>query len=366
MEWKHIFSYSNLFEALKHWIIQVFLVIFLALLIDSLQKRVLERIKNKLKKDDNRLCRTVIEAAQLPLTFLIWVVGIAFATEIIQSETQAIIFSAVSPLRSVSIIAILAWFLIRLLRKAEPHILESYANHGKEIDQTTADVISKILRASIIITATLVALQTLGFSISGVLAFGGIGGVAIGFAAKDLLANFFGGLMLYWDRPFKVGDWIRSCDREIEGTVESIGWRLTCIRTFEKRPLYVPNSLFSTIAVENPSRMTNRRIKETFGIRYDDVNVIETILKEVRAMLQTHPEIDQDVTLMVNLDKLGDSALEFFIYTFTRTTVWATYHEVKEDVLLKVFAIIAKHGAELAYPTSTMYLSKTSSSYYEK
>lgn len=68
--------------------------------------------------------------------------------------------------------------------------------------------------------------------------------------------------MIYFDRPFKVGDWIRSPDRQIEGTVERIGWRMTIIRTFDKRPLYVPNSVFSSIVVENPSRMLNRRIYE--------------------------------------------------------------------------------------------------------
>ena len=91
-------------------------------------------------------------------------------------------------------------------------------------------------------------MQTLGFSVSGVMAFGGIGGIAIGFAAKDLLANFFGALTIYLDRPFSEGDWIRSPDREIEGIVENIGWRLTVIRSFDKRPIYVPNSVFASIA----------------------------------------------------------------------------------------------------------------------
>ena len=79
-------------------------------------------------------------------------------------------------------------------------------------------------------------------------------------------------MFVYLDRPFAVGDWVRSPDREIEGTVENIGWRVTRIRTFDKRPLYIPNSIFSQIAVENPSRMSNRRIKETIGIRYDDAS----------------------------------------------------------------------------------------------
>lgn len=207
-----------------------------------------------------------------------------------------------------------------------------------------------------VITAFLVVLQTLGFSISGVLAFGGIGGIAVGFAARDLLANFFGGLMIYLDRPFVVGEWVRSPDREIEGIVEDIGWRLTRIRTFDKRPLYVPNAVFASISVENPSRMENRRIYETIGIRYDDISKMGTIVEKVKSMLANHPEIDTNKTLIVNFNKFAASSLDFFIYTFTKTTVWERYHEIKQDVLLKVIDIIEKEGAEVAFPTSTIHL----------
>jgi len=208
----------------------------------------------------------------------------------------------------------------------------------------------------VLITATLVALQTLGYSVSGVLAFGGVGGIAIGFAAKDLLANFFGGLMIYLDRPFAVGDWIRSPDREIEGTVEEIGWRLTRIRSFDKRPIYVPNAMFATIALVNPSRMSHRRIYETIGIRYQDVDKMAAITRDVKAMLGGHPEIDASQTLIVNFNAFAPSSLDFFVYTFTKTTNWVHYHEVKEDVLLRILAIVAAHGAEVAFPTSTVHV----------
>ena len=204
--------------------------------------------------------------------------------------------------------------------------------------------------------ATLVALQTLGFSVSGVLAFGGVGGIAVGFAARDLLANFFGGFMIYMDRPFSVGDWVRSPDRNIEGTVEKIGWRLTVIRTFDKRPLYVPNSTFTSIAVENPSRMSHRRIYETIGVRYDDAAKLQGIINDVIDMLKKHPEIDDSQTLIVNFNQFAASSLEFFVYTFTHTTNWVKYHEVKQDVLFKIYNIITEHGAECAFPTSTVHL----------
>ena len=214
----------------------------------------------------------------------------------------------------------------------------------------------KLLRLSVMITAALVGLQTLGFSVSGVLAFGGVGGLAVGFAAKDLLANFFGGLMIYLDRPFAVGEWIRSPDREIEGTVEQIGWRLTKIRTFDARPLFIPNAAFTSIAVENPSRMTNRRIYETIGIRYDDARLMAVIVADVKQMLKEHPDIDTRRTLIVNFNAFAPSSMDFFVYTFTKTTNWIRFHEIKQDVLLKIIEIIESHGAECAFPTSTVHL----------
>ena len=196
----------------------------------------------------------------------------------------------------------------------------------------------------------------MGYSISGVLAFGGMGGLVVGMAAKDLLSNLFGALMVYMDKPFKVGDWIRSPDKSIEGTVEAIGWRVTRIRTFDKRPLYVPNSLFTQIVVENPSRMSNRRIKETFALRYRDVDRVAGIIKAVRQMLEQHPDIDSQQTLIVNFDYFNNSSLDFFIYTFTKTTNWVLYHQIKQDVLLQVAEIVKQHQAEFAFPTRQLHI----------
>ena len=271
-------------------------------------------------------------------------------------KTDAGIFALVDPIRDVIVIVVLAWFLVRFITQAEKNIISIHEAKGEPVDVTTMDAIAKLLRLSVMITAALVMLQTLGFSISGLLAFGGVGGIAVGFAARDLLANFFGGLMIYLDRPFSVGDWVRSPDREIEGTVERIGWRLTVIRTFDKRPLYVPNSVFANIAVENPSRMSNRRIHETFGIRYDDIEKMSAITADVEAMLKNHPAIDTRHTLMVNCVSFAPSSVDFFVYTFTKTTVWTEFHTIKQDILLKIADIIARHDAEMAFPTSTVYM----------
>lgn len=347
----------NLYGQDYAWVIQVFLVVLASMVINYFQKRALRRLHLKFKNTRNLWDDVLLEAAKGPITLLIWLLGLSFAAEIVQSESEAVIFEAIVPIRNVGVIVILALFIIRLIKGAESNLIERESTTGeKDFDPHTVQAIAKLLRISVLITGGLVLLQTLGYSISGVLAFGGIGGVAVGFAAKDMLANFFGGLIIYLDRPFVVGDWVRSNDRDIEGTVEDIGWRLTRIRTFDKRPLYVPNSVFNSIAVENPSRMTNRRIYETIGIRYQDSDKMSVIVQDVKSMLLNHPAIDASQTMIVNFNSFAASSIDFFVYTFTKTTAWVEFHEIKQDVLLKIMDIISSHGAEVAFPTSTLHI----------
>lgn len=336
--------------------LQVFLVVLAVAVVNFLLRRTLARLEERSRHTTTAWDNALVAAARRPLTVLAWIIGLDFAVRLIKTEADGAIFELVAPARIVGVIACIAWFLVLFIRNAEESIIAQRVARGEPFDRTTVDAIGKLLRVSVLITAALVGLQSLGISISGVLAFGGIGGIAVGFAAKDLLANFFGGLMVYLDRPFAVGDWVRSPDQEIEGTVEEIGWRLTRIRTFDKRPLYVPNSVFTQITVENPSRMSHRRIYETIGVRYDDLAKVAPIVEDIKAMLRSHPEIQQDQTMIVNFNQFNASSLDIMVYTFTKTTAWVHYHAVKQDVLLKIAEIIAAHGAEIAFPTRTLHL----------
>jgi len=340
----------------ESWMVQVFVIIFLSLLFDWAQKRIINRLYEKLKKTHTYWDDALVDAMRLPLSVLIWLIGLTYAADIVSNRTQAVIFEAIDPIRHIGVVVTITWFLTRFIKRAADNIVYKHVLTEPAYDRTTVDAIAKLLRLSVIITSALVILQTLGYSISGVLAFGGVSGIAVGFAARDLLANFFGGFVVYMDRPFVVGEWIRSPDREIEGTVEEIGWRVTRIRTFEKRLLYVPNSVFTTISVENPSRMSHRRIYETVGIRYDDAGKMGAIVEEVHEMLKNHEEIDANQTLIVNFTAFAASSLNFFVYAFTKTREWIKYHEVKQDVMLKIIDIIEKHGAECAFPTTTVHI----------
>ena len=360
LDFSKIFSSATLSEFVGLWALQVFVIVLAALLLNFGVKLFLHRLTKQAESSENPWDDAFIGAVFKPLRALIWIIGILFAADIIASRTDVEIFKAIDPIRDVSIIAILAWFLIRFIKEYEKAFISWRGKRGVSVDLTAIHALAKLVRAAIFITAALVMMQTLGFSISGVLAFGGIGGIAVGFAAKDLLANFFGGIMIYLDRPFKVGDWIRSPDKEIEGTVEEIGWRQTRIRTFSKRPVYVPNSIFMNIIVENPSRMSHRRIFETIGIRYDDIHVMDAIVNEVKQMLKDHEEIDQTQTMIVNFNEFKDSSVDFFIYVFTKTTNWIKYHEVKHEVLLKISKIIEGHNASIAFPTRVIHVDNVS------
>jgi MscS family membrane protein len=343
------------------WFLQVAMVVMATALANLVAHFLLSNAEKIARLTSSPWDDALIRAGKSPAPIAIWLIGISFAANILQKDTGSFIFDYGPQLRNVGMVVCLAWFLVRVIHNASRNFVTMREHKGEEVDKTTIDALSKLSRLTVIIATSLVAMQTLGFSVSGLLAAGGIGGLAVGFAAKDLLANFFGGLTIYLDRPFSVGDWIRSPDKDIEGTVEYISWRHTRVRAFNKNPIYVPNALFTTIVVENPSRMSHRRIKETIGIRYEDIGVMNKIVADVKAMLQNHAEIDASQTLIVNFNTFGPSSLDFFIYTFTKTTNWIRYHEVKQDVLLQVAGIIDRHNAQIAFPTHTVHIEPATS-----
>jgi len=333
--------------------------VFVALLLGGLIGhygiyRIVKALTVAADRTDTRWDDVVLYAIFPPIQWVMWVV-LGLLSLSLFSVLDGI-REALMQLSDTAILLLVGWLGHRLSRGVEEELLGEHRGALESGERATISAVARLSRIVLWIIAGIMILQSLGVSVSGLLAFGGVGGIAVGFAARDLLANFLGGLSIFLDRPFAVGDWIRSPDREIEGTVEDVGWRVTRIRTFDQRPLYVPNSVFSTVALENPSRMRNRRIYETIGIRYTDAALMATIVAEVETMLREHEAIDASRTLIVNFVAFGASSLDFFVYTFTKTTDWVTYHGVKQEILLNILEIIDRHGAEIAFPTRTVLL----------
>jgi len=338
------------------WTLQAFCVILIALLVDFLFRRFINRVERLAGRSGHYWDDAIVYAGKRPVSLLIYGQGLLLAARIFQPHTTAIVYRIewLELSQQLLLVVTATWFAFRLVTGFEEAFVRHRREANEDFDITTVSVLARIIRIAVITTGLLTLLSILEIPISGLLAAGGVGGIAVGLAARDLLANFFGGFMVFMDRPFSVGDWIRSPDRDIEGVVTKMGWRVTTIMKFDQRPMYVPNATFTTITVENPSRMSHRRIYEHVGVRYDDFSSVRSIVDAIREMLARHEDIANEETLIVHFDQFGASSLDIMIYCFTRTTQWIEYHRVREDILLSVGELIEQHGAEIAFPTRTL------------
>jgi MscS family membrane protein len=250
-----------------------------------------------------------------------------------------------------------AWFLFRWKKFVVRHLVIKSKNREITFDQGKIGAIDKLLTVAIAFLTILVILEVTDRSVNTLIAFGGIGGLALAFASQEIIANFFGGFMIYLTQPFTVGDWIQLPDHSIEGNVEEIGWYMTRVRSLDKKPIYVPNAIFSKLIVITPSRMSHRQFKETIGVRYDDLSKTQAICTDIREMLQQHLDIDRSLPIIVRLSAFGSYSLDIYVSAYTQTTDTDGFMRVKEDVLYRITAILAKHGAELAFPTQNLSVS---------
>ena len=338
------------------WLLLLVIVLIITFSIDLIARTIFKTLAEQLSKKNKIFLLVTVTALKIPVSFYIWLSGVVMALFLVFKSFSLLQVGIpyLDGLKSNLALISVAWFSIRLVGDLENNLQR--LERMSKWDPVTIEALVKIFKLTIFIFTALFVLSSLGVNLTGLIAFGGMGGIAVGFAAKDLVGNLIGGLMIYMDKPFKVGEWVRSPDKSIEGTVERIGWRMTVIRTFDKRPLYIPNGTFSTISIENPTRMNNRRIKETVGVRYDDLKQVESISEAIKQMLIDNDDIDKNQTLFVYLGAFGASTLDIDIYTFTKTTKWVEYRRIKQEVLLAIANIIEAHGAEIAFPTRTLHM----------
>ena len=338
------------------WVGQIFGVTLLFFVAYKAIGMLFKIIQKHFKVSKNWVVEICIKTVKKPMRFLFVLMCTLVIIDIFNTNTM--LFSGFHTVyaRNVVFVIFCAWSIIRFTGFVQEYML--YHSH-KIHDKTSVLAFGQIGNALTIVISSLIAMQIMGVNFAGLLAFGGFSGIAVGFAAKDLLANFFGAIMIYMDKPFKVGDWIKSPEKEIEGEVESISWRQTKIITFEKRPIYVPNSVFSTIVIENASRMTHRRLDEIIGIRYDDISKANDIVDDIKEMLIEHSKVDNSQSLVVGVVKFAASSVDIMLYCFTTTTTLLEFSKVRHEILLGTSSIITKHGAEIAFPTSTVHVAST-------
>ncbi len=314
---------------------------------------VANRLKGFAEKTETEADDMAVAAIFSPLGLILPVVGIFFGVRTLLIIQPTWMSYADTGFR-ITTIFVLTWTIFKMLNAAAMFLSELTSRTESKLDDQLIPLIRKAAKTFLLILAFILTAQNLGYSVSGLIAGLGIGGLALAMAAKDTLANLFGSMMILIDRPFHVGDWITFSGGD--GVVEEIGLRSTRVRTFSKTVVSIPNAALANATVENHSLMPKRRIKFTLGVTYEStVEQVETLVQNIEKYLKGNKDIDQEF-MLVKFTTFNDSSLDLFIYCFTVTTDWTLHLSVKQDVNLKVMGLVEELGMGIAYPTQTVHL----------
>ncbi len=248
----------------------------------------------------------------------------------------------------------ITWLGFRLVDVLTGSLTRVAAKTESKLDDQLLPMLRKTLKVVLAVVVAVMVLQNLGYSVTSLVASLGVGGLALALAAKDTVANLFGSVVVFTDRPFQIGDWVQVGG--VEGTVEEVGFRTTRIRRFDKSLVTLPNQTFSSEAIVNHSERPMRRISMTIGVTYESkAPQIRQLLDGLRKLVAEHPEIDQGYHF-VHFSGFGDSSLNIQIYCFTKSTVWTEFLGAREDLMLQIMDLVESLGLEMAFPTQTVYL----------
>lgn len=358
----YITRYSNFIlnhESIWVQLLVAVFIVFLALLIRGLFARIiLKLVLKRTQKTKTVIDRAIITAFESPLKSLILVVGIYLALCYLPLTPGLQIF--VSNLFRSTIIIFIVWGLYNMVGGEAYKQIRDQLN----MDRIISDFITKLIRFVIVALAIAIVAQEWDYDVNGFLAGLGLGGLAFALAAKDSIANMFGGMVIILDKPFDVGDWILTSN--VEGTVEEVSFRSTKVRTFANALVTVPNSTIANQAITNWTRMQKRRISFHLGVTYSTPREkLQRCVQRIQGMLEKHQAVHPD-TIFVRFEHFSDSSLDIFIYFFTRTIVWGEFLDVREDINFKIMEILEDEGVSIAFPSRSLYFENSLKSGSEK
>lgn len=293
-----------------------------------------------------------IEALENPIRFIPIVMGTFFVVEYLELPGT---FAVIGEYLVRSLIAFtIFWALFRLV---DP-LSQFLKRLEKVFTLAMVQWLVKAIKAVLIFIGASTILQIWGIQVGPILAGLGLFGVAVALGAQDLFKNLIAGILIIAEKRFNTGDWIRV-EGVVEGTVETIGFRSTVVRRFDKAPVFVPNTKLSDSAVTNFSSMTHRRIYWKIGVEY------RTTVDQLRAIRDgiEHYVMENDAfakppetLLFVRIDSFSDSSIDIMLYCFTKTTNWGEWLEVKESLAYAIKEIVEGAGSAFAFPSQSLYI----------
>ncbi|MEQ8237304.1 MAG: mechanosensitive ion channel family protein [Syntrophomonadaceae bacterium] len=222
-----------------------------------------------------------------------------------------------------------------------------------KIESVLIPSFSKALQFLVWAMALVLVAHEWDYDVNGFIAGLGLGGLAFALAAKDMLANIFGGVVIIMEKPFVLGDWVET--NSVEGVVEDISFRSTRFRTFTQALVTVPNSTLANDPITNWSRMGTRRVRFTLSVDYAGPReLIEDCLREMRSLIQNHPGIEP-ASVLVCLENINATGLEVLVQYFSRDTQTPGYMALKEEINYAILDILAHRRLPLAAPGRVVY-----------
>jgi len=315
-----------------------------------IRKQVLSFVKSTKHNIDDKIYLSL----KKPISYLIYLSTFVFAFTFINLPLN--INNFVHIIFKTFFIFIIFYSMHNLIHYFSDSFIKITSTLNKNMGKTINNILTSALKIIIFLIGTISILKEWGIDISGFIASLGLGGLAFALAAKDTASNIFGGILIFSDKPFFIGDWIKTPD--VEGIIEEIGLRSTKIRTFAQAYVSIPNANLMNSAIINWTRMGKRRIKMNIGLTYDtNKSQMQTIIKEFKKLLQDDEDINND-TIFIHFSEFNDSSLDIFCYFFTNTTKWGKYMAVKERINFELMTIVEKHNASFAFPSTSLYVEK--------
>ncbi len=345
------------------WFFEILMGILVLIAVNFLFMKILKIVRQRSLTSKPGWRDRIDQIFATPFHILLWLLGITLVVEVLGNRFGFSFFEEyLNAFRSSGVVLCMAWVFLRWKTEFQHAVINR--EKPRSVDPGFVQVVGKISSAVIVVLSLMIVLQIWGLDIAPLIAFGGIGAAGIAFASKDMIANFFGGLMVHINRPFMEGDLILVPHHNLEGHVEQMGWYMTCIRDKDKRPVYLPNATFTSALVINSSRMTHRRIQETIGISHADFSKLDGLTEKLRTAIADHPDIDAQLPILVFFETFNSNALELMIDVYTLQTRYEKFLKVKQEILSVIYAILLKE--EVSMPVASLRVALLNSSLISK
>ena len=299
----------------------------------------------------------LLDALREPLRFVFVVVGFYVAVRIAPFPED--VDAVLNRITRTLILFTIFWVLYRAIEPLSflfDRVVGIFGQAGLSL--SIRNFFAKVAKFAIVAVGFAAILQEWDFNVGAVLGGLGLIGMAVAFGAQNLISNLFAGLAIFIEHIFEVGDWIKSPD--VEGTVETIGFRTTKVRRFDKSLVTIPNQKLSDEAVINFSRMTHRRIYWLIGVEYRTTeDQLRQIVEGIRDYVTTHADFETDqgkVVTMVHVDSFNSSSIDIMLYCFTRTTAWTEWMAAKERLAFTIKQLVEGAGTGFAFPSRSLYV----------